>query len=56
MGAERSVVRLQDQSPGSLAPDVPKYLNRLSDFLFTLARAVNEAPEELRPSSSAAAS
>ncbi|UCC82688.1 MAG: cob(I)yrinic acid a,c-diamide adenosyltransferase, partial [Gemmatimonadota bacterium] len=37
--AERRVVRLANQE--EVEPVVIKYLNRLSDFLFTFARAVN---------------
>ncbi len=37
--AEREVLRLEDQEPSN--HDVVLYLNRLSDFLFILARVVN---------------
>lgn len=37
--AERAVVRLSRESP--VSPDVLRYLNRLSDLLFVLARAAN---------------
>lgn len=37
--AERCVVSLQKQEP--VSPVIAKYLNRLSDLLFVLARAVN---------------
>lgn len=37
--AERSVVRLNQEHP--LEPAILTYLNRLSDFLFALARAMN---------------
>ena len=37
--AERSVVALS--AAGSVNPEIIRYLNRLSDFLFTMARAAN---------------
>lgn len=37
--AERSAVKLNQEQP--LAPEIMTYLNRLSDFLFALARYVN---------------
>ncbi len=40
--AERQVVRLAHQPDESVPPEVIVYLNRLSDFLFVLARAVNK--------------
>ena len=39
--AERAVVRLSHEEP--VNPDLLKYLNRLSDLLFVLARYVNKA-------------
>jgi cob(I)alamin adenosyltransferase len=39
--AEREVVKLSHQPGESVPADVLVYLNRLSDFLFVLARAVN---------------
>ncbi|MFC1598245.1 cob(I)yrinic acid a,c-diamide adenosyltransferase [Patescibacteria group bacterium] len=42
--AERAVVRLAAEE--ELLPDIAKYLNRLSDFLFILARASNQAADE----------
>ena len=39
--AERQVVRLAHQPDESVPAEVIVYLNRLSDFLFVLARAVN---------------
>ncbi|HET9948402.1 MAG TPA: cob(I)yrinic acid a,c-diamide adenosyltransferase [Longimicrobiales bacterium] len=39
--AERAVVRLAEAEPGSVDAAVLAYLNRLSDLLFTLARAEN---------------
>jgi cob(I)alamin adenosyltransferase len=45
--AERNCVGLQQQS-GNVAPLIIKYLNRLSDYLFTLARYLamkNNTPE-----------
>jgi cob(I)alamin adenosyltransferase len=41
--AERRLVTLTHQSPEPIAPDLVVYLNRLSDLLFVLARAVNRA-------------
>lgn len=38
--AERSVIRLMEASP--VEDIVPKYLNRLSDYLFVLARFTNQ--------------
>ena len=38
--AERSVTRLQEQQ--SMNPEILRYLNRLSDLLFVLARAENQ--------------
>jgi len=39
--AERLVVRLAHRPDGAVPPNLVAYLNRLSDFLFVLARAVN---------------
>jgi cob(I)alamin adenosyltransferase len=39
--AEREVVRLTHLQGESVPPEIIIYLNRLSDFLFVLARAVN---------------
>lgn len=39
--AERGVVALARQSPSTVSGDIVRYLNRLSDLLFVLARAVN---------------
>lgn len=41
--AERRVVTLLERERGTIAPEVLIYLNRLSDLLFVLARAVNQA-------------
>jgi cob(I)alamin adenosyltransferase len=41
--AERRLVTLVHQSAEPIAPDLVIYLNRLSDLLFVLARAVNHA-------------
>ena len=41
--AERRVVTLMGQSVEPISPEVVVYLNRLSDLLFVLARAVNRA-------------
>lgn len=41
--AERRVVTLMGQSADPISPEVVVYLNRLSDLLFVLARAVNRA-------------
>ena len=38
--AERSVVKLSEQA--AINPNIQRYLNRLSDWLFTLARLVNQ--------------
>jgi cob(I)alamin adenosyltransferase len=45
--AEREVWRLVDQEP--VAPEVPQYLNRLSDLLFVVARVLarHESGEEV---------
>ncbi|MBL8758179.1 MAG: cob(I)yrinic acid a,c-diamide adenosyltransferase [Phycisphaerae bacterium] len=40
--AERRVVTLAAAQPGSTNPETIKYLNRLSDLLFVLARAANQ--------------
>jgi cob(I)alamin adenosyltransferase len=42
--AERRVIAAQDEGSN---PEVVRYLNRLSDLLFILARAVNEGAEPL---------
>ena len=39
--AEREVVSLAEKEPGSVDDEILCYLNRLSDFLFVLARWVN---------------
>jgi cob(I)alamin adenosyltransferase len=39
--AERAVVRLSDAEP--VNPDITRYLNRLSDYLFALARYINRS-------------
>ena len=44
---ERSVVSLADAE--SINPLIPPYLNRLSDFLFVLARLVNHRLEQPEP-------
>jgi cob(I)alamin adenosyltransferase len=41
--AERRVVTLSQREPGKLSPEILIYLNRLSDLLFVLARAANQA-------------
>jgi cob(I)alamin adenosyltransferase len=41
--AERSVVKLADRQPDSVNPAVLRYVNRLSDLLFVLARYSNHA-------------
>ena len=45
--AERSLWRLQDED-GGLNPESLKYLNRLSDLLFVLARRLAESETEWR--------
>lgn len=40
--AERLVVELAIRESEPVSPDVARYLNRLSDFLFVAARAVND--------------
>ena len=40
--AERLVSELAAAEPGGVNPEVLRYLNRLSDLLFVLARAVND--------------
>lgn len=52
--AERSVVCLHDQMP--LRPQILQWMNRLSDYLFLLARALNlkaACPEQIWSASSA---
>lgn len=39
--AERATVALAQAQPGAVNPEVVRYLNRLSDLLFVLARAAN---------------
>ena len=39
--AERHTVALYEAAPGSMNPDVLRYLNRFADLLFVLARAAN---------------
>jgi len=39
--AERAAVALFDQQPGTTSVETIRYLNRLSDLLFVLARAAN---------------
>ena len=41
--AERRLVSLRRDSDKTVAADMVVYLNRLSDLLFVLARAVNRA-------------
>jgi cob(I)alamin adenosyltransferase len=41
--AERRVVTLTLRETGKLSPEILIYLNRLSDLLFVLARAVNQS-------------
>ncbi|QKK08334.1 MAG: cob(I)yrinic acid a,c-diamide adenosyltransferase [Planctomycetota bacterium] len=41
--AERLAVSLRDEEPGTTSAEVVRYLNRLSDLLFVLGRAVNHA-------------
>jgi cob(I)alamin adenosyltransferase len=40
--AERLIAELQDQPDESVTPEVLKYVNRLSDFLFVAARYAND--------------
>lgn len=40
--AERDILVLMQTSPDYVNPDILKYLNRLSDYLFVLARMQNE--------------
>ena len=40
--AEREAVALSEVEPGLVNPEVVRYLNRLSDLLFVLARATND--------------
>jgi cob(I)alamin adenosyltransferase len=48
--AERSIVALAEKEPGSADEEILRYINRLSDFLFVLARWVNfkKGAEEAR--------
>lgn len=39
--AERSIVTLMEKESGSIDEEILRYINRLSDFLFVLARWVN---------------
>ncbi|MDQ7014433.1 MAG: cob(I)yrinic acid a,c-diamide adenosyltransferase [Planctomycetota bacterium] len=41
--AERAAVALRNEEPDATSPEVVRYLNRLSDLLFVLGRAVNHA-------------
>lgn len=43
--AERRTVTLLEQQPEQTSPEAVKYLNRLSDLLFVLARAANTNPD-----------
>ena len=45
--AERRVVTLAADEP--VAPELVRYLNRLSDLLFTMARAVNQRAKVAQP-------
>jgi cob(I)alamin adenosyltransferase len=45
--AERSAWAALEAYPGSVNPDTAKYLNRLSDLLFILARKANEAYDDV---------
>ena len=40
--AERRAVTLLRTEPGAINPETVRYLNRLSDLLFVLARAANQ--------------
>ena len=40
--AERLIAELQDQADESITPEVLKYVNRLSDYLFVAARYTND--------------
>ncbi len=40
--AERLIAELQDKADESVTPEVLKYVNRLSDFLFVAARHAND--------------
>jgi cob(I)alamin adenosyltransferase len=40
--AERLVAELQDKADESVTPEVLKYVNRLSDYLFVAARHAND--------------
>jgi cob(I)alamin adenosyltransferase len=40
--AERLIAELQDQADESITPEVLKYVNRLSDYLFVAARYAND--------------
>ncbi len=43
--AERTLTHIRHQSPAGYSPIIMQYLNRLSDLLFTLARAANQLDE-----------
>lgn len=42
---ERALVELHNENDVELLPEILQYMNRLSDFLFVLARAVNYATQ-----------
>jgi cob(I)alamin adenosyltransferase len=44
-GAERLIVELSHQQGEKVSPEAIKYINRVSDFLFVAARAVNDNGE-----------
>ena len=44
--AERHIVALSEQNPGTVSPQALQYINRLSSLLFVWARVVQELPEE----------
>uniref|UniRef100_UPI003751D7D9 ATP:cob(I)alamin adenosyltransferase n=1 Tax=Armatimonas sp. TaxID=1872638 RepID=UPI003751D7D9 len=44
--AERAVVSLCDAEPEQTNPETLRYLNRLSDLLFILARSANQSAGE----------